>query len=208
MATQWQTGISYSIGDRVTYEGSTYECIQTHTSQSAWAPDATPALWELQEDTNNDSWQSGVAYKTDDKVMYNGVEYSCIQPHRAQDDWTPDATPALWEKGDRRKFVTESDDIVRKTYSQGITIDLTKYQTEFDEIKERVDNTPQEKTEPDQETLQYYNDNIAKEITDEKERLKNNIDVLQELKDNGNLPGKWDSLLSDMKTYYNNLQWE
>jgi len=202
---EWQVGISYSIGDQVTYEGSTYECLQAHTSQSTWTPDATPALWELQEDMNDDSWQSGVAYKTDDKVMYNGVEYSCIQPHRAQSDWTPDATPALWDKGNRRKFVTESDDIVRKTYSQGITIDLTKYQTNFDEIKERVDNTPQKKTEPDQETLQYYNDNIAREITKEKERLQRNINILQELKDNGNLPSKWDSLLSDMKTYYNNL---
>lgn len=42
---EWQTGVSYSIGDRVTYQGTEYECIQAHTSQAGWQPPNVPALW-------------------------------------------------------------------------------------------------------------------------------------------------------------------
>lgn len=44
---EWQTGVSYSIGDRVMYQGTEYECIQAHTSQAGWNPAAVPALWEV-----------------------------------------------------------------------------------------------------------------------------------------------------------------
>lgn len=42
---EWQTGVSYSVGDRVTYQGTEYECLQAHTSQAGWNPAAVPALW-------------------------------------------------------------------------------------------------------------------------------------------------------------------
>ena len=41
-------------------------------------------------------WHSGWMYLADMRVQYDGVLYRCVQPHRAQDDWTPDITPALW----------------------------------------------------------------------------------------------------------------
>ena len=44
---EWATATAYNIGDVVTYSGSTYECIQAHTSQPAWTPPAVPALWSL-----------------------------------------------------------------------------------------------------------------------------------------------------------------
>ena len=34
-----------AVGDRVTYQGETYEVIQAHTSQAGWTPSATPSLW-------------------------------------------------------------------------------------------------------------------------------------------------------------------
>lgn len=43
----WAAGVSYAVGDEVTYDGSTYRCVQSHTSQDAWTPAAVPALWEL-----------------------------------------------------------------------------------------------------------------------------------------------------------------
>ena len=46
-ATPWATGASYNVGDVVTYNGSTYVCIQAHTSEPGWTPDAVPALWAL-----------------------------------------------------------------------------------------------------------------------------------------------------------------
>ncbi|NBI30268.1 hypothetical protein ERL59_15070 [Chengkuizengella sp. YPA3-1-1] len=43
----WEAGVSYSINDEVTYNGSIYYCIQAHTSQIGWEPPNVPALWGL-----------------------------------------------------------------------------------------------------------------------------------------------------------------
>lgn len=43
----WVAGASYRVGERVTYQGGTYECRQAHTSQAGWTPTAVPALWLL-----------------------------------------------------------------------------------------------------------------------------------------------------------------
>ena len=43
-------------------------------------------------------WQSGKAYAADDRVKYEDQLYRCVQAHTAQDDWTPDVTPALWAR--------------------------------------------------------------------------------------------------------------
>lgn len=39
-------GVAYAIGDKVTYNGPTYQCIQAHTSQPGWDPVSVPALWQ------------------------------------------------------------------------------------------------------------------------------------------------------------------
>jgi len=41
-------------------------------------------------------WAVGVAYKTGDRRRYGDKLYKCVQGHVSQEDWTPDATPALW----------------------------------------------------------------------------------------------------------------
>lgn len=43
-----------------------------------------------------DSWEPGTQYNYGARVLYEGVQYKIIQPHRSQSDWTPPATPALW----------------------------------------------------------------------------------------------------------------
>jgi len=43
---EWQAGVSYEIGDVVTYQVTEYECIQAHTSQVGWEPPNVPALWD------------------------------------------------------------------------------------------------------------------------------------------------------------------
>lgn len=45
----WAVGVAYKVNDLVTYQGSTYKCVQAHTSQVGWTPTAVPALWQLQE---------------------------------------------------------------------------------------------------------------------------------------------------------------
>ncbi|MEO3884259.1 glycosyl hydrolase family 18 protein [Nonomuraea sp. B5E05] len=42
----WSAWTAYTAGTRVTYNGVTYECIQSHTSQPGWEPPNVPALWK------------------------------------------------------------------------------------------------------------------------------------------------------------------
>ena len=71
--------ISYSIGDRVQYNGVLYKCIQAHTAQSDWTPDVTPALWVV---VTVEEWPEWVqptgaqdAYAKDSKVTHNGKKW-------------------------------------------------------------------------------------------------------------------------------------
>ncbi|MFF0200879.1 carbohydrate-binding protein [Streptomyces sp. NPDC005017] len=42
----WTVGATYRGGDRVTYGGRAYLCLQTHTAQPGWEPPYVPALWQ------------------------------------------------------------------------------------------------------------------------------------------------------------------
>ena len=43
----WVANHAYAIGDRVSYAGHNYQCIQAHTSLVGWEPPNVPALWKL-----------------------------------------------------------------------------------------------------------------------------------------------------------------
>jgi chitinase len=42
----WAPNVAYTVGDEVTYNGVTYKCLQSHTSQVGWEPPNVPALWQ------------------------------------------------------------------------------------------------------------------------------------------------------------------
>ncbi|NUT95900.1 MAG: cellulose-binding protein [Saccharothrix sp.] len=42
----WAPGTAYAVGAQVTYGGSSYKCIQSHTSLTGWEPPNTPSLWQ------------------------------------------------------------------------------------------------------------------------------------------------------------------
>lgn len=42
----WAAGTTYQTGNRVTYNGLGYECVQAHTAIAGWEPPNTPALWK------------------------------------------------------------------------------------------------------------------------------------------------------------------
>ncbi len=42
----WAAGTLYGTGDRVTYGGVAYRCLQAHTALTGWEPPNVPALWE------------------------------------------------------------------------------------------------------------------------------------------------------------------
>jgi chitinase len=43
----WQAGVTYKIGDIVSYGDKNYICIQGHTTITGWEPPVVPALWSL-----------------------------------------------------------------------------------------------------------------------------------------------------------------
>ena len=70
---------SYSVGDRVRYNGVLYKCLQAHTSQSSWSPAESPSLWAAvlsgQDGTEIGEWtqpDSTNAYMIGDRVTHNG----------------------------------------------------------------------------------------------------------------------------------------
>jgi chitodextrinase len=51
---------------------------------------AAPALYP--------AWRSGAAYKTGQRVMFEGTLYKVLQDHEAQAQWTPTGAPSLFAK--------------------------------------------------------------------------------------------------------------
>ena len=77
----WVVGKAYAVNDRAQYNGTLYKCIQAHTSQTDWTPDATPALWKTVSLDEYPEWVQPTgahdAYNIGDKVTYNGQHYVC-----------------------------------------------------------------------------------------------------------------------------------
>lgn len=55
-------------------------------------------LWVLIDTYLPPQWAVGVAYAVGDKVVYQGVDYECIQAHTSQSTWAPGmtGTESLW----------------------------------------------------------------------------------------------------------------
>ena len=77
----WAIGMAYAAGDRVQHDGTLYKCVQAHTSQADWTPDATQALWVVVSIEEFPEWVQPTgahdAYNIGDKVTYNGQHYIC-----------------------------------------------------------------------------------------------------------------------------------
>lgn len=105
--SEWNpNGHAYEVGDRLTYNGATYEVVGAHTSQSGWLPDALPALYSIviegmlpEEETPAEVplWNGNAhTYSVGDEIVYNGVTYKVVQAHTSQAGWTPNAVPSLY----------------------------------------------------------------------------------------------------------------
>lgn len=96
----WADDVSYVAGDRVRYDGVLYKCLQAHTSQPDWTPDAAPSLWAkvlIPDETVIPEWEqpdSTNGYSKGDKVKYNGAVYESLIDNNV---WSPDAYPAGWQ---------------------------------------------------------------------------------------------------------------
>lgn len=72
---QWEADKAVQVGDRYRYGETLYKCVQAHTTQSDWTPDATPALWVVVSLDEFPEWvrPTGAhdAYNQGDKVSHN-----------------------------------------------------------------------------------------------------------------------------------------
>lgn len=89
----WHSEKSYATGDVVKYNGNLYRCLQDHTSQNDWTPDAAPSLWAkilIPDPEVIPEWEqpeSTNPYNKGDKVTHNGKT------------WVSDVDNNVWEPG-------------------------------------------------------------------------------------------------------------
>ena len=61
---EWESGVSYSGGYKVQYDGKLWRVVQAHTAQTGWEPENAVSLWEQINETHD-----GTIY---DAILYEG----------------------------------------------------------------------------------------------------------------------------------------
>lgn len=96
----WKPGLAVTVGSLYAWDGTIVECVQAHTTQADWTPDATPALWKIHRTTQGptpDEWVQPTgaqdAYKIGDRVTFEGHVYESLIDGNT---WSPTAYPAGW----------------------------------------------------------------------------------------------------------------
>ena len=82
----WAVGVSYSVGERIQYDGKLYKVVQAHTSQADWTPDVTPALFaEVAAKGQGDTPDNPIPYNNNMELVkdkyysQSGVVYVCFR---------------------------------------------------------------------------------------------------------------------------------
>ena len=82
---KWEEGKEMPIGYKVSYEGSLFEVLQAHTSQTDWTPREAKSLFKIvqveSEGTEYDviQWEQGMVLEAGKFYIDNGVKYKCIR---------------------------------------------------------------------------------------------------------------------------------
>lgn len=94
MYDEWSAdSVAYTLNDIRQYNGLLYRCVQAHTSQATWTPEAAPSLWTRIADPAQE-WPEWIqptgahnAYAKGAKVSHNGKH------------WISDVDANVWEPG-------------------------------------------------------------------------------------------------------------
>lgn len=94
MYDEWDAnGVAYTLNDIRQYNGLLYRCVQAHTSQATWTPEAAASLWTRIADPTQE-WPEWIqptgahnAYAQGAKVSHNGKH------------WISDVDANVWEPG-------------------------------------------------------------------------------------------------------------
>ena len=78
------------------------------------------------------AWKPEKEYKTGDRIQYQGKLYKVITSHTSQEDWTPDAVPALYTVIDVAHTGTQDDPIPA---ARGMEYEYGKYYLDGEDSK-------------------------------------------------------------------------
>lgn len=105
----WQNNMAYKLNEMVTFgenevgDPQLYRCVQAHTSQADWTPNATPALWTaigLAPDMIP-VWSQPTgahdAYNIGDRVHYPGKDDPVYESLVDGNVYSPEAYPQGWK---------------------------------------------------------------------------------------------------------------
>ena len=97
----WRADTNYDADERIRYGEKLYRCVQAHTSQAEWTPDATPALWtEVAKPGEIPVWKQPTgaqdAYNKGDKVWYPEKNTTVYESLIDANVYSPEAYPAGW----------------------------------------------------------------------------------------------------------------
>lgn len=91
--TPWVSGVAYAVGALRQYNNELYRCVQAHTSQDDWTPDAAASLWSKVGNPAEEypAWSQPIgshdAYGEGDKVTHN------------EKKWVSTCNANVWEPG-------------------------------------------------------------------------------------------------------------
>lgn len=93
----WIENEDVEVGDQRLYNGTSYQCVQSHKTLSTWIPPATPALWRVFVSGEWPEWVqptgSEDAYNIGDKITFQSQRYiSTINANV----WSPITYPQGW----------------------------------------------------------------------------------------------------------------
>lgn len=72
----WDSSVTYSVNQLVTYNGTLYKCNELHTSGVSFDPTKFDLVY-----ANIQSWATGISYKQNSMVINDGSLYLCITAH-------------------------------------------------------------------------------------------------------------------------------
>lgn len=97
----WRADTNYGADERIRYGEKLYRCVQSHTSQADWTPDAAPALWtEVARPGEIPVWKQPTgaqdAYNKGDRVWYPKKNTTVYESLIDANVYSPEAYPAGW----------------------------------------------------------------------------------------------------------------
>ena len=94
------SGVSYKIGDIVTYESKKYICVLSHTSDNIELPNRI-MKWEPSDQSSSSNivfWELNVQYLVGTVLAYNGYFYRCEFEHYSTYEDSPEDNKYYWSK--------------------------------------------------------------------------------------------------------------